>query len=199
MLTKAKRKGHIRGLVPNLVEGGLTQLQYADDMILFMNYDDMTIRNIKFIMYCFEWMSGLKINYHKSEVYTVGLEESDHIRIANMLNCKVGVLPLVYLGIPVSDKHLGVQSLSGVSDKVRKRLQPWKGKHMSYGGRLMLTNTSLSSLPVYTMGVYRLQETIHQRLDTIRANFFWQGAGSQFKYHMVKWTMGDWGSWTQEP
>lgn len=35
MLDRAKNCGAIRGLVPNLVEGGLTHLQYADDRILF--------------------------------------------------------------------------------------------------------------------------------------------------------------------
>jgi hypothetical protein len=48
ILNKAKQKGHIKGLVPHLVDGGLTQLQYADDTILFMDYDDKTIMNFKF-------------------------------------------------------------------------------------------------------------------------------------------------------
>lgn len=117
----------------------------------------------------------------------MGLEERDQVRIANMLNCKIGDLPLVYLGIPVSDKHLGVKALRGVPEKLNKRLQPWKGKNMTSRGRLMLTNTSLSSLPIYTMGVYRLQDSIHQQMDTTRAKIFWQGASDNFKYHMVKW------------
>jgi hypothetical protein len=25
--------------------------------------------NMKFILYCFEWISGLKINYHKSDAF----------------------------------------------------------------------------------------------------------------------------------
>lgn len=113
MLNSAKDKGHIKGLVPHLVAGGLTQLQYADDTVLFKDYDDKTIRSVKFILYCFEWMSGLKINYHKYEVYTVGLNEQDQIRVANMLNGKIGSLPMIYLGIPVSEKYLGVQGLNG--------------------------------------------------------------------------------------
>jgi hypothetical protein len=99
-----------------------------------MEYDDKTIRNVKFILYCFEWMSGLKINYHKSEVYTVGLDEHDENKVANMLNSKIGNLLMVYLGIPVSDRHLGVQVLNTVPEKLCKRLQPWKGENMTSGG-----------------------------------------------------------------
>jgi hypothetical protein len=128
-----------------------------------MDYDEKSIGNVKFMLYCFGWMSGLKINYHKSEVYPMGLSESEQNEVANMLNCKVGCLPMVYLGIPVSDKHLGINALKGVPKKLQKRLQPWKGKNMTSGrGRLILTNSSLSSLPIYTMGFYLLQEGIHQ-------------------------------------
>lgn len=58
---------------------------------------------------------------------------------------------------------------------------------MTSGGRLILTNSTLSSLPTYTMGVYRLQESVHQQFDSVRAKFFWQGASDKFKYHMMKW------------
>lgn len=32
-----------------------------------------SIINLKLILYCFEWLTGLKINYHKSEVYGFGV------------------------------------------------------------------------------------------------------------------------------
>jgi hypothetical protein len=72
MLEKAKAANQIRGLIPHLVEGGLTYLQYADDTIIFLSLDEQTIMNAKFLLYCFEDMSGLKINYQKSEVFVMG-------------------------------------------------------------------------------------------------------------------------------
>ena len=42
-----------------------------------MAYDDKSIINMKFLLYCFEWMSGLKINYHKSEVNVYGVSEEE--------------------------------------------------------------------------------------------------------------------------
>jgi hypothetical protein len=36
--------------------------------------DDKSIINMKFILYYFEWLSGLKINYHKSEAYIFGVD-----------------------------------------------------------------------------------------------------------------------------
>lgn len=78
-------------------------------------------------------MSGLKINYHKSEVIAFGVCGEEQIKIANMLNCKVGSLPMTYLGLPMSDKNVGVQAFEGIASKMRKKLQPWKGKCLSLG------------------------------------------------------------------
>jgi hypothetical protein len=90
------------------------------------------------LLYCFEWLFGLKINYHKSEAFTFGLGEEDSRRVANMLNCQLGKLPMKYLGIPLSDSSLGMGVFAGVVDKVAKRMPPWKGKNSSSGGEACL-------------------------------------------------------------
>jgi hypothetical protein len=69
MITTAKRTGHLRVLVPNLVEGSLTHLQYADDMVLFLDLDDKSIATMKFLLFCYEAISGLKIKFQKSEIF----------------------------------------------------------------------------------------------------------------------------------
>jgi hypothetical protein len=39
LIERAKVEGQIEGVVPHLVDGGLSILQYADDTILFMEND----------------------------------------------------------------------------------------------------------------------------------------------------------------
>lgn len=172
MLTRAKEAGQLVGLVPHLVEGGLTHLQYADDTILFMTNSDSNICTVKFLLFCFEEMSGLKINYQKSEVILVGAESDEAKRVAELLNCKVGTLPITYLGIPIHEGRLTVADLEIVPNKIEKRLGTWKCGHLSYGGRTVLINSCLSSIPMYMMGFYLLPETTHHKIDTIRARFF---------------------------
>ena len=60
----------MKGVVPHLVPGGITPLQYADNIFLMVDGD--SIKNIKFLLYCFEWMSGMKINY-QSEMVLFGM------------------------------------------------------------------------------------------------------------------------------
>jgi hypothetical protein len=187
LMRKAAKKNRIKGLMSHLIEEGITHIQYADDTILMIEGDDQSIVNMKFILYCFEWISGLRINYHNSEAYIFGMEDEEQARVANMLNCQVGSLPMVYLGIPVSDKKLGKGVFIGVIEKIAKRVPPWKGKLMSSGARLILSSSCLSSLPTYIMGFYLLPKGTPKAMDGVRSRFYWRGAGEDFKYHMINW------------
>jgi hypothetical protein len=69
MIECAKRDGLIEGVIPHLVDWGLSILQYADDTILFMEHDLEKAQNLKLILSAFEQLSRLKINFHKSEIF----------------------------------------------------------------------------------------------------------------------------------
>jgi hypothetical protein len=72
LINRAKSNGQITGVVPHLVDNGLSILQYADDTIIFMNDDMEKAKNIKLLLCAFEQFSGLKINFHKSDVFFFG-------------------------------------------------------------------------------------------------------------------------------
>ena len=59
--------------------------------------------NIRLILSCYEAMSRMKINFDKSEVFTMGLSEEEQQETVRVLNCKLGSFPMKYLGMPVSD------------------------------------------------------------------------------------------------
>ena len=187
MLTRAASAGLIQGLVPSLVAGGITHLQYADDTILLLQFLVENLTNIRRILACYEAMSGMKINFDKSEVFTVGLSVEDQQQAALILGCKACSFPMTYLGMPVSFCKISKNQLRYVSDKAEKRLSTWQCDYLSTGGRSILIESCLSSIPMYTMGVYELYEGNYQLLDSIRSRFYWQGTGKKRKYHMVKW------------
>jgi hypothetical protein len=70
----------ITGLASNLTPNGVAILQYADDTIVCLENDIIGARNMKLLLCLYELMSGLKINFSKSEV-VVGMM----ILQANML------------------------------------------------------------------------------------------------------------------
>jgi hypothetical protein len=106
-----------------------------------------------------------------------------------MLNCNIGSLPLKYLGVWISDKHMSSSDLAYVHQKVEKKLPTWQSVGLSSGGKAVLIQSCLSSIPNYSMGIYLLQDEIHQKMDSARANFFWHGPNLKRKYHMASWDL----------
>lgn len=109
-------------------------------------------------------MSGLKINFSKSEVIMVSQDGGKSLEFSNLFNCVVGKWPIKYLGVPMSGSRLHVADWILIEEKFFKKLDGWKGSSLSLGGRLILINSSLSSVPIYAMSMYSLP------LSNIRKN-----------------------------
>ena len=90
MIKRAKADGLIDGVIPHLVDDGLSILQYADDTILFMEHDIEKATNLKLILSAFEQLSGLKINFHKSELFCFGEALDDVSAYAELFGCSQG-------------------------------------------------------------------------------------------------------------
>jgi hypothetical protein len=187
MLARANAAGHISGVVPHLIPGGLTHLQYADDTLILIQYEEQQLINPKFLLLCFEEISGLKINYLKSEVIVMNQPRDVQQRVADSLNCKLGAFPFTYLGMPISDRSLTIEQWLFLVLKMAGCIDSWLGRFLSAGRRLILSNSCLASLPIFVMGLFLLQDGIHLKFDSHRFRFFWEGAGSKRKYHLLNW------------
>jgi hypothetical protein len=58
-------------VVPHLVEWDLLVLQYEDDTVVFMDHSLEHACTVKLLLTTFEQMLGLKINFHKSELFAM--------------------------------------------------------------------------------------------------------------------------------
>jgi hypothetical protein len=93
----------ITGLLPEYVDKGVAILQYADDTILCLEDNEENARNMKLLLYLFGNMSGLKINFNKSEVIKVSGEDVKSKTYSDLFNnCNKGAWPIKYLGVLVS-------------------------------------------------------------------------------------------------
>jgi len=67
------------------------------------------IRHLRCIFLCFEAASGLRINLGKSEIVPIG-EVEDVEGLAQLLGCRVGSLPMTYLGMPLGASYKSVST-----------------------------------------------------------------------------------------
>ena len=84
LISRAKEMGQIQGVVPHLVDEGLSILQYADDAVIFMDNDIERAKNMKLLLCAFEQLLGLKINFHKSEMFCYGAARARQIEYTHI-------------------------------------------------------------------------------------------------------------------
>ena len=134
----------------------------------------------------FEAVSGLKINLNKSEIIPLG--RVDNVEsLAVELGCRVGSLPTRYLGLPLGDPHRASGVWDSIEERFRKRLSSWKRQYISKGGRLTLIRSTLSSLPIYFLSLFRMPKIVCARLEKIQRDFLWGGGNLDRKPHLVNW------------
>ena len=187
LVNRAKQDGQVGGLIPHLVEGGVSILQYADDTIIFMKHDLVKARNMKLVLCLFEQLSGLKINFNKSELFCFGRAKEEQETYKQLFGCELGTLPFTYLGIPIHHRKLTNKEWKCIEDRFEKRLSCWKGKLLSYGGRLVLINSVLTSMPMFLLSFFEVPVGVRRRLDFYRSRFFWQIDENKNKYRLAKW------------
>jgi hypothetical protein len=151
LIDRAKKNGDFRGVVPHLFDDGISILQYADDTILFMDHDLNHAKNPKLVLSVFEQLSGLKINFHQSELYCFGKAKEHERKYAQLFGCRAGSTPFRYLGIPMHHKRLSNKDWSMIEEKFQKKLAGWKGNLLSVGGRLVLNNSVLTSIAMFML------------------------------------------------
>jgi hypothetical protein len=66
-----------------------------------MEHDLEKAVNMKLILCIFEQLSGLKINFHKSELFCFGRAKESEDEYRDLFRCEIGSMPFKYLGIPI--------------------------------------------------------------------------------------------------
>jgi hypothetical protein len=61
-----------------------------------------------------------------------------------------------------------------IEERIEKELRSWKGKYLWLGGRLVLINYVLSSLPMFMLSFFEVPKGVLEKIDYFRSRFFWQ-------------------------
>ncbi|GAU44687.1 hypothetical protein TSUD_183450 [Trifolium subterraneum] len=74
---------------------------------------------------------------------------------ACVLGCRVGMIPFMYLGLPIGGEPRRLSFWEPVVNRIRSRLNVWKSRFLSFGGRLVLLKSVLTSLSVYALSFFK--------------------------------------------
>ncbi|XP_055814563.1 uncharacterized protein LOC129884258 [Solanum dulcamara] len=166
----------------------INHLAYADDMIMFTSADMVSLQRIMRILRKYEQTSGQKINMNKSAVYM-------HNKVAGDISIIVEIVtgmnrrefPFMYLGCPIYHCRRKKEFFNTLTLKIMNRLQGWKGKMLSFGGRAILIKHVLQSMPIHMLSAVNPPIGIIRQIHKMFAQFFWSNTIGGRSRHWVSW------------
>ncbi|RVX14298.1 putative mitochondrial protein [Vitis vinifera] len=102
-------------------------------------------------------------------------EVEEILEMAVELGCKVGKLPSTYLGLPLGAPNKAGNVWDGVEERMRWKLALWKRQYISKGGRIALIKSTLASMPLYQMSLFRMPRVVARRLEKLQRDFLGRG------------------------
>lgn len=178
ILQSIVNKGHQRGIfklsIPIIGDQNFPIVQYADDTLLFMQASGKQLLALKALLNTVALSTGLKVNFSKSCLIPLNLDEDKADFLAKTFGCALGTLPFTYLGLPLSCSKPKVVDFSPLTDRIERRLVA-TSSFLSYGDRLTLVNSVLSAMPIYYMCSLQLPVAVIENIDRARRHFLWRG------------------------
>jgi hypothetical protein len=150
-------------------------LQYADDTLIVLKGDCRAMHALRNLLDAFSDATGLKINYSKSTLVPIHMEQEVAAQCAHILGCSQETFPQSYLGLPLSDHKLPVAAFSAYIDKTDRYLSTWQASLLNNMGRVVLINSVLDSQLVYIMSATQVPQEVIKMIDKRRRSFLWSG------------------------
>ena len=133
----------------------VTHLQFVDDTLLLGMRCWANVRAMRAVLVLFEAMSGLKVNFNKSMLVGVNASDSWLNEAAAVLRCRAGKVSFVYLGLSIGGDSHRLIFWELLLRSIKSRLSGYNSRYLSFGGRLVLLKSVLTSLPVYAVSFFK--------------------------------------------
>jgi hypothetical protein len=175
VLNKARQQGLIELPIPLNYTNDFPVVQYADDTLIVMRACSRQLWTLKALLHTFGESTGLRVNYSKSVMVPINIDQEKLSHVARTFNCVTGSLPFTYLGLPLSLTKPRVIDFSPLVSKYERRLAA-TSVFLSQAGRLEVTNSIFSALPTFAMSTFLLHQTVIDQIDKYRKLCLWRGA-----------------------
>ncbi|GJV59705.1 RNA-directed DNA polymerase, eukaryota, reverse transcriptase zinc-binding domain protein [Tanacetum coccineum] len=148
-----------------------------EDAMAAGEWSRANIKSLVSILECFHRVSSLKINFHKSNLFGVGVPFEEVNLSGSITGCNAMQTPFSYLGLPIDCNMANVKSWDPIFDKFSKRLSKWKSSLLSIGGRSTLISSVLGSIVLaskgkWGLGIGSLYSLNHALIQKWRWRFF---------------------------
>ncbi|XP_060183208.1 uncharacterized protein LOC132613177 [Lycium barbarum] len=166
--TKVLRK---MGLWDAKMECNLNHLAYTDNTIIVSSADNDSLNMIMKVLQDYEKVSGQLNNKRKSSFYMFAKVLQNIVGVAATIGFSRGCFPFVYLRCPISHAKKRKTDYSEPIKKVKDKLQAWKGRLLSPGGKVVLISSVFQSVPIHLLSAVKPPKCVIKEIHQLFANF----------------------------
>ena len=156
--------------------------QFADDLDVFSNNSEESIRAVFDVLEFFYFQTGLKINYDKTTIYRIGSlrhSKAQLYTLANNVRCTNENINV--LGVNICHENLLQNNYDEVMNQAMSRVKSWTHRGLSLLGKVTVINVLVASLFVYKIMVLpNIPNNIINKFNTLIQQFLW-GGGEKVK------------------
>lgn len=182
---KIRENHRIRGIEVNGCEQKISQ--FADDMTLFLLFEEVTFREVVKVMDYFYQVAGIKVNYDKTTVYRIGSLKNSNAKLYTGKPFYWTNNPITILGIIVThnEQELATINMVPTFEKIQNILRMWSGRNLSLTGRVTVVNNLISSLFIHKLIVLGdIHIMFYEEYNRLVKEFLWTGK-PKMKLHML--------------
>ena len=129
-----------------------SQLFFADDLVLFAKANQANCIAIREVLDTFCDKSRQTISDSKSRVFfSPNVDVDSREDLCDLLGFRATSSLGKYLGIPIIHRGQSNQDSNFILDRMKQKLLGWKTNLLSMVGRIVLIQSSLSTIPNYSM------------------------------------------------
>lgn len=136
----------------------------------------------------YEHASGQEINKSKTFMsFSKNVTQLVKRQIRNFWGNMKGPKNENYLGLPQIIGKAKIMAFLEIKQRVWKKLQEWKEKFLSQGGKEVLIKAIAMSIPTYIMSCFKLSRTLCDELGKLMACFLWGQQKEETKIYWISW------------
>lgn len=97
------------------------------------------------------------------------------------------MLPIRYLGVPLCTKKLSMSNCEPLIQQVKKKVNSWTARSLSFAGRLLLINTVIAGISNFWCSTFTIPKKCIKTINSICGAYLWKGTTEGHHSARVSW------------
>ncbi|KAA3456989.1 reverse transcriptase [Gossypium australe] len=188
LLNSAVQMSNLRGVKVCRGCPTVTHLFFANDSIVFGDTNEIGGRVLLDILRRYESALGQKINLDKLQIFfSSNVSDNSCNQLVQMLGVRHSLCMERYLGLPTMVGRRKKDAFQYICDRMRIKVQSWRARLLSQGGKEVFIRAVLQAIPTYSMSCFLLPKTLCTKLESIMSRFWWQKSSTRKGMHWCNW------------